>query len=523
MAHTLPGWAPALRKHQIPAVNETVDAFRSGNKIVMLDAPPGAGKTLIADVVRQELGLSALYVCTTKTLMNQFRDDFPHSAYLMGRSNYPTLHYPERFGDPFNNLTAEDCDKAENDGECSYCDPSLCPYEQAKKATLSSKLACTNTSYFLSEANYIGRLSGHFPLVIVDEACALDRILMGFIEVNVTKRMRQRLKLPLLQKYSKASTWQRWAEDAVVKLDSEIRKMQGVTDLRAIRQRKAYERLEQSLKFVRDEVGSGGWIRDGEDREEVLFRPLRVTPFVKQNLWRHAPRFLLMSGTFISPEHYAEELDLPPEHTTVEVEVSYPVSQRPVRICGVAPMTYSKQAESWPKTAAAIEKILAMHLSERILIHTVSYQLANFIADYLASPRTVTYTQSSQREAALTEYKSKPDGVLIAASMDRGISLDDDLCRVIIVAKLPYPSLGDKQINQRVHGPGGDIWYKVQTVRTLVQMLGRGMRSETDYVVSYLTDTMFTKLWKDNPELIPEWTREALEWGGGWKKQIIST
>jgi Rad3-related DNA helicase len=51
----------------------------------------------------------------------------------------------------------------------------------------------------------------------------------------------------------------------------------------------------------------------------------------------------------------------------------------------------------------------------------------------------------------------------------------------------------------------------VATIRTLVQMTGRGVRSADDWAVTYVLDGSFYKVLKDNRGLLPKWWREALD------------
>ena len=52
----LPAWATTFRDVQVQAVAEVLEAFEAGAKVVMLDAPTGTGKTLIAEMVRAHYG-----------------------------------------------------------------------------------------------------------------------------------------------------------------------------------------------------------------------------------------------------------------------------------------------------------------------------------------------------------------------------------------------------------------------------------------------------------------------------------
>ena len=137
------------------------------------------------------------------------------------------------------------------------------------------------------------------------------------------------------------------------------------------------------------------------------------------------------------------------------------------------------------------------------------------VADRANRRRLVSYRTAAQRDRAIDLYLGQPDAVLLAPSLDRGIDLPNDQCRAIVCCKIPFPNLNDKQISSRLHSKNGDLWYKVQTVRTLVQMTGRGFRHVDDYCESFVLDRQFIKLFRNNKGLFPTWWSEALIWDAG--------
>jgi Rad3-related DNA helicase len=101
---------------------------------------------------------------------------------------------------------------------------------------------------------------------------------------------------------------------------------------------------------------------------------------------------------------------------------------------------------------------------------------------------------------------------MLAPSMARGIDLPGDLCRVQVIAKAPFLSLGDAQVARRTHLPGGDVWYAVQAIRDIVQMTGRAVRSKDDHAITYIFDQQFSSnLWRKNKMLFPDWWRESVK------------
>lgn len=204
----------------------------------------------------------------------------------------------------------------------------------------------------------------------------------------------------------------------------------------------------------------------------------------------------------------------------VSIASTFPISRRPIYIHAVTPMSRKDQNTAHPLMGEAVLKIASLHPDDKILVHTVSYALNKVIETYLENSehylRTITYHASGDKQRAIDRYLYTPASILLAPSLDRGIDLPGDDCRVIIVCKVPFPSLGDKQISTRLYSKGGQNWYAVRTIRSLVQMTGRGMRSADDYCVSYILDTNFINMvWKKNKNLLPTWWKDALVWNRG--------
>ena len=53
-------------------------------------------------------------------------------------------------------------------------------------------------------------------------------------------------------------------------------------------------------------------------------------------------------------------------------------------------------------------------------------------------------------------------------------------------------------------------WYAYKTVKTVVQSLGRSVRSEDDYAISYILDGDWAYFYKKNEDMFPVWIKESL-------------
>lgn len=530
----LPDRFDSFRDVQWEAIQKIVAAFERGVKVVFCQAPTGTGKSLIGEVARRLVGGRATYVATTKALQDQMLDSFPYATILKGRSNYTptgasvTNPWGERVQQTKKDsvaVTCADCTRQPGDPSCRWCsDVTVCPYTVAKNRAVASDLAVLNTAYFLADSNLGPRKFGDRELCVIDEADTLEGELMGLVEVRISRGRMRYLKLDPPAKKTVESSWGEWVDETAIPRVRQALGMLPSVDSpaatpRQIREAKSLANLLESLKLLSDELADdpAAWVYDGYAKGEVVFRPVRVAKFGERFVWRHAKRFLLMSATIISAQEMAESLGLEGEYAVVDVPMTFPVENRQVKVVPIAEMTNKNAEKAWPKMAGAIVKLLPMHPGERVLIHTVSYKLADYlwteVKNGCPGRPVFRYGNSGEKDQALQRYLATEGAVLIAPSMDRGVDLPGDACRVQVVAKVPFPNLGDKQVNKRLYTRGGQEWYAVQTVRSLVQMTGRGVRSPEDHAVTYIFDHSFTSnIWKKSRMLLPKWWVEAIDW-----------
>lgn len=505
---------------------DVLDAFDEVD-VVFLDASTGAGKTLIAVLVAMELRLQTTYVASGKTLQDQFARDFPYAAVLKGRSNYGVTS-----GDP--NFTAADCVAGAPQDPCWHCPDggkAVCPYEVAKRTALESWLCVMNTSYLLAEANFIGRFSDR-ELIVVDEADVLEGELMSFIEYRIPRVYMEMAKIEPPKKGSRKKTLVAWLEDYADTLHPLMAAEQDIKRKKALNTsimgaRRMMRELTRDIELRQSEDESNGmWLREyeedkfGNDVPSLILKPVIVSNHGLLNLWRHGWKWLIMSATIISADDMADSLGLSQDYRVVTVPSTFPPDQRPIIMAPVANMT---SKDMWQGGAVedllyACQQIVQYHPGESVLIHAVSYKLADKIARGLRSgefavPRSrhiVEYRTGKDRDFALQRFIDHPGAILVAPSMERGIDLPDDLCRVQIVAKCPFPAL-QGTVSARTHLPNGNRWYAVKTIRDLVQMCGRGMRHEGDWCTTYILDRQFSSnLWMKWKQVFPRWFQDAV-------------
>lgn len=527
------------RDGQLQAISTLV---ASSKKFKIAELPTGAGKSIIAAAMIRLSRNKGIITVETKQLQEQYLNDFSHAVEIKGRANYPCplwIHLGMAYG------TAEDCihqsseecarcfheftgstnewmDKRfgrtcmdDSNRTCYHC-PYQCPYTKAKAVALASETVITNRSYFLSEANWVGGFSASDSdsWLILDEGDTLESSLRSFIELSITQKQLDKLQLEPPVYKTKAEAWREWArrttEVLTAKLDIAQKEFKNLPSLDKARELKLLSGMSKNVDFFLSEVNDY-WVADlGQSRWS--FKPVLVSPYSDWYLFRHAKNVLIMSATICGLDRFCHELGIPRNDVEfISLPSTFDVKNRMVYYMPTAALSKATEEAEFPKIVNAIDEILDLYPNDKGLIHTVSYDRARRIAALSRHQNRIVSHSAEDRVAALTEFKqSTKPLVFVSPSMERGTDLSDDLCRVVIWAKLPWAYLGDPQVSKRVHAfSDGNKWYKWNTARTIVQGTGRAVRSRDDHAVNFILDAEFGRLYHDRG-LFPQWWRESL-------------
>lgn len=541
------GW----RRVQLPIAVDTIISIEYVGPemtydIEVVDAPHNfianefvvhnSGKTFIAEVVRQFMAkeLKSLYTCTTHALQRQFVTDFDYAIELKGKRNYTPTEVLAK-----SEITCDDCNFDGNG--CTWCSHvGFCPYRVQKNKAAASSLAVINMPYLLAETRLGGgsKMAGRH-LAIVDEADSTEEQLMKSIEVSLSPGLLRKIGVEFPPVSGDPERWWPWMSGPLIEGLSLhrsylTRQSNGVRPgseefLRITRGIRSTNRKIESIQNILAS-DPNDWVYEGpsevsarrknsKDYERISIKPIKVAGIAENALWDHATKWLLMSASFVSIDQTAFDLGLrKSDYAAVSVDYTFPIDQRPIRYWNTQ-VAYSRATERTGEAQrdrdVKIQQIVDWWPTERILIHSVSHKRTREIVEALKTDRTVAwFADARDRKDAIHLYKETPGAILVGAGLERGIDLPDDLCRVIIVAKLPWPNRGDKQINARLETKGGDQWYTMQTIRSLVQMTGRGMRHEKDWCMSYILDGAFSNLRSSRwSGMIPDNWRKAIRFG----------
>ena len=500
--YNLPDKFHTVRQHQHAMTDLITDAFES-HKFVMLDAPVGTGKTLLAEMVRQRLGKRSLFITPNKNLQDQFVGDFSYAYPIKGRANYPTAN--------FRGKTCDECTWHQHHS-CKFCEvpgtPAYvrCPYMKAVRDAIQSDVVVANTSYALCNLKGGGGIWGRRDIVIVDEVDGLEKVLLDYLEYRFPTSQLIELGITELPMEKTWETRNAFMQDIKRRLPAY---------LEVASDKKYAKKMADRMLWLPGTIGGPDWMWYVEpDTGDLVVRPIRVNELIGP-LWESGVRFLFMSGTVISPTLLAKELGVPEgEYVSLSQASLFDPRRHPIFIQPVARMSKDAGPTALAKMASAVNATVNKHPDERVLVHTVSYELCRYLGDsYRSQPGNkrpiMVAEKSGDSKRFLAVFKKLQAAVLFAPGLERGISLDNDLCRVQVVPKVPYPNKSEVVTKERVHGKSGSLWYSLLTIRTIVQMVGRAMRGPDDFCRTYILDSAFLDLWKKYYGMFPDYFRNA--------------
>ena len=528
-----------IRDQQREAIEFALREFESGKKFVIIEAGTGVGKSAIGVTISRALSSQmdrseshkpgAYFLTTQKILQDQYLSDFGgkngNMTSLKSSSNYQCKHHKKQSCAESQRMLRVEQDKTSKFFRtCSFS----CTYKEAKTCFIEAPESITNFSYFFAETTYSGKLTPRDVLVI-DEAHNTDAEMSKFIEVSVSERFAQTvLNLQMPKSLNSERAAFDWVKNVyTTKLTSHLKHIETMFEQNAgLREKvKEFDALSRQIEMLDKHLSKvnkfielfdeDNWVlsvTEAEDQKSrrIEFKPIDISPYSEQTLFKMGRKVLMLSATILNHRAFCESLGVPLEQASFfSLPSPFPVENRPVLVSSIGKMSASEIDNTLPKLAEAIKQILATHPNEKGLIHCHSYKISNYIMKNINNKRLITH-KSDDREDVLNQHlTSSLPSVLVTPSMTEGIDLKGDASRFQIICKVPYPYLGDKLVQKRMRK--WSWWYPLQTAKTVIQSLGRSIRSSDDFAVSYILDSDWNRFYGQNQDMFPDTFKEAVQ------------
>lgn len=482
---------------------------------VVIEAPTGTGKTLLGAATCLRHG-QGYYLVTQKLLQDQLASELEPdpslSCHLLKSAS--EYHCPTHNNCALGGLR-----------RCQMTKSGNCAYQQAKGLFSTSKIGVTNYPFFMTERLQAGKLEAR-PSLVMDECHTLERQIIRLVDFTINSKQLEKWMIDaIIPKTDSLDEFLKWVNEALMpemaeKSSNLLSMSEGGQDEKlmkeAIEISQHVNKLKQAIKMhTEDPSGWVYWQQEQEDGTlEAVIRPLDAAPF--------APILFEMGGLKVhmsaypgSKLVYCRSLGLNPKAVGwCRIGSSFKKENRPVMMTFVGPMRKSEIDTTLPKAVKFVEMVLSKHENEKGLIHTNSYKIAKALVEHLRptrhGPRLIFPENGDQREEAFNRHKSSSrPTVILSPSMTEGFDFAHDLARWQVIMKVPYPNLGDRQVNaKRLADPE---WYQLETVKTIIQATGRICRAEDDFGVTYLLDADFRMLWDRHQDFFPEWWKESVQ------------
>lgn len=507
----LPPNIPRFRDGQLEAA---LDIVASTNRFSCLSAAPGFGKSACYVAIAKLLDVRTLILTGTKNLQKQLLGDFSSIGLreIKGQGNYRCVALDkggvlEGYG-----VVGATC----SDGPCHagvQCHMRRgkgCLFYDDVNRAKDADLVVSNYAYHLANGRYGDPgVLGEFGLLICDEAHAsVDRV-TDFSAVELNGQEVQRLLGDTLPPIDEGvDVWAAWARDAAHKakrkadqlrlslkqrpanrqqLTKELLRLTALErDLTEMARAKAWRRTEQASKQVDMPGEMSDWIAY-KTAKGARFTPIWSHQYAEELLFRGVKKVVLSSGTLMPS--IVDRLGIPRDQFDWhEVKSSFDPKRRPIIYIPTTRVD-NRMVEGQKRLLVnAIDRIVGARLDRKGIIPSVSYDRANEIiarsrfggrAERREDVVMVTHERGKVQEALEKFKRAKAPCVLVSPALVEGIDLIYDMCRYIILPKVPFASSTDPLFKARCKA---DPKYRFECAALLmVQTMFRGMRAADDW------------------------------------------
>ena len=508
------GWEP--REGQLEKCAEIVDHFDSGAKHVILEAPTGSGKSIVAMTVAASLAKTeedkVCITTITKSIQDQYLKDFKDLNDI--RSSSTEIYRCS------SNLVRKDVD-CKIESKKKKCDNKFdCPYKRAINIFRGCPLKITNLAFALNIPSIFA------TVCIIDESHKLPDTVAGQIEFKIQEMNSTYVKLVLKHNSNEfIESWEKFVSYLSEQEEKESFTLEDRKDFR-----RAHTLVSKKLEeFNYDEIVGNDILKKAVSHcrglkstldtvalavgtpmikyEDLVFKPIYASTYTKKVLFSKAKKFLHMSATICDFEAYCEEVGIDEDEARfVLSDHVIPAERREVEFLPAAWMSFKNYEKDLEKTIKFVDDLIKQHDNKNTILHTVSYQRAEDISK--DSEFDIQVPRNHKEVVDL--LRSRSSGIVVASpSIVAGIDAKDDMCRLNIICKIPFPSFGDPRI--KYISRDSPRLFNMQIIRDIVQACGRSTRHEEDYSWTYIIDGNFKRIYNDYGNLFPSWFKDSLK------------
>ena len=518
--------APSYRGNQRDALARIREAFEAGNDAVLVRAPTGSGKSLLAraicgcarraDDAEPKEFTGAYYTTPQVSQIEEVAADALLSdlSIVRGKGNYRCI-LPNERDTPVNQAPCV----RERGYDCAV--KHRCPYFSDRAIASNRHVAATTLAYFMHTAG--SDAFGKRDIVVIDEAHGLAEWAEMYATIDLSPRtvpFWDDLLVPEVDGLDRLIGFVDALRQRCVRHKDDLLARESLSPDEAAERDSLQELISELGWFTedyRDPESPTTWVFDqpGGEGGTISIKPMNPERYLKHTVWERGNRFALLSATILDKDAFCRSVGLDPERVAlVDVEHTFPVENRPLYDVACGKMTYEHREETLPKIARTLVRIMQRHPDEKGLVHAHSYAIAGRLADLLTDfgvRSRVRVHDREDRDDALEAWKAsdRPD-VFLSVKMEEALDLEGDLARWQLLCKAPYPNVSDSRVAHRLE-EGDWAWYRRTALKTVIQACGRVVRAPDDYGATYVADSSLLDLFERTRWTMPAWFGEQVD------------
>lgn len=228
------------------------------------------------------------------------------------------------------------------------------------------------------------------------------------------------------------------------------------------------------------------------------------------------PKQVMVSATVGDKDNFDDNIGLKytqnPESKMEWIESTFNFDKSPIYFLNRYKMSFAEKEKSLEKLKPLIYKVCNNFAGQKGIIQTGTYAIAKDIIDNAPveiKSRLLYYNGSKEKTEVILKHMMSKDTILIGPTLNEGIDLPGDLCRFIIITKMPYPTIKDRLVDAKMKI--FPYWYNSTTSNSIIQGIGRGNRFADDYCTTYIFDACFLKLYTDTQKQYPEYIQRRIK------------
>ncbi|MFB6083995.1 MAG: helicase C-terminal domain-containing protein [Halorientalis sp.] len=518
--------APSYRGNQEQALADIRAAFEAGNDVVLVRAPTGSGKSLLARAIagaartageaEANEPIGAYYTTPQVSQLDDVAADdlLEDLEIIRGKNNYSCI-LPGETDTPVDQAPCA----RERKFDCQV--KHRCPYFSDRSIAANRPIAAMTLAYFMQTAG--SDVFGTRDVVVIDEAHGLAEWAEMYATIDLSPRevpVWEDVEPPEIDGPDDA---ERYAERVMRIASRRQEELRGNAELdpEEVAERDRLTELISELQWFlddyRDPDSATTWVVDQPDGAgtAVTIKPMNPERYLKHTVWDRGQKFALLSATILSKTAFCAGAGLDPSRVAlVEVDHTFPVENRPLYDVTQGKMTYEERDRTLPRMAETLVRIMGAHPAEKGLVHCHSYGIQERLADHLREygvDERIRVHDRENRDAVLSTWK-RSDGneVFLSVKMEEALDLEGDLARWQLLCKAPYPNTRDSRVAQRLEdGQWG--WYYRAALRTVIQACGRIVRAPDDHGATYLGDSSLLDLFERARTDMPDWFADQVD------------